>query len=77
MSLFVFNAIYQIDPVLTKRFKEEFEKKGYFITKEVIHYDELTPKMAANLERKNIDYFEGNLVKYTDLYLLCKSILQV
>ena len=73
VSLFSFNESEKIDTLLTNRFKEEFEKRGYFITPEIIFSDVMTPEIAANLQRKNIDHFKGNLVKYTDYICIAKA----
>lgn len=70
VSLFVFNVKDQIDMALTNHIKKEFEKKNYFITKEVIHYDMMSSAIAVNLQNKNVNYFNGNLEKYTD-YICC------
>jgi hypothetical protein len=73
VSLFVFDAGNKIDLTLTERFKEEFEKKKYYITGEVIYYDVMTSEIATNLQNKNIDYFQGNLVKHTDYICYAKA----
>lgn len=73
VSLFVFDVRNQIDIALTKRFKQEFEKKKYFITDEVIYYDVITSEIATNLQNKNIDYFEGNLAEFTDYICYAKA----
>ncbi len=73
VSLFVFDVRNQIDIALTKRFKQEFEKKKYFITDEVIYYDVITSEIAVNLQNKNIDYFQGNLAEFTDYICYAKA----
>lgn len=73
VSLFVFDETDKIDSFLTKRFKVEFEKRSYFITKEIIFADVMTIEIAANLQEKNINYFKGNLAKYTDYVCIAKA----
>jgi hypothetical protein len=73
VSLFVFDVKNKIDSTLTEQFKKEFEKKGYFITEQVIYYDAITSEIADSLQNKNIDYFKGNLAKYTDYVCYAKA----
>lgn len=66
ISLFVFNESEQIDSLLTQRFKKEFDAKNYFVTPDIIYEDMLTPEIVSRLKNSDIDFFEGNLKKYTD-----------
>lgn len=74
VSLFVFNENDQIDQALTKRLKEEFLKRDYFITDAIIYPSEITPEIASHLKTSNVEYFEGNLKKYTDF--ICIGIVK-
>jgi hypothetical protein len=66
ISLFVFTEAGQIDSLLTQRFKKEFDAKNYFVTPDIIYSDMLTPAIVDRLKNSDINYFEGNLKKYTD-----------
>lgn len=66
ISLFVFNENEQIDSLLIQRFKKEFDAKNYFVTPDIIYTDMLTPIIMDRLKNSDIDYFNGNLKKYTD-----------
>jgi len=66
ISLFVFNENDQIDSLLTERFKKEFDAKDYFVTPDIIFEDMLTPMITDRLKNSDIEYFDGNLKKYTD-----------
>lgn len=73
VSLFIFNDINKLDAYLTWKFKSEFEKRSYFITPEIIFSDVMTTEIAINLQAKNINYFKGNLAKYTDYICIAKA----
>ena len=72
MSLFTFDESDKIDSLLNEKIKDEFKKKNYFITDQIIFSDQITPEIAINLQLKNVDYFEGNLKKHTDY--ICVAI---
>lgn len=74
VSLFVFDENDQIDKALTKRLKEEFIKRDYFITEDIIYHSEMTPEIASHLKSSNVQYFDGNLKKYTDF--ICIGIVK-
>lgn len=66
ISLFVFNEQDQIDEALTKQFKDEFAKKKYFVTDELIYTSEMTNEIVHQLKASNTEYFKGKLKEYTD-----------
>ena len=66
ISLFVFDENDRKDELLTQRLKEEFTKRKYFVTEDIIHADEMNNEIATHLKNSNIHYFEGNLKTYTD-----------
>lgn len=66
MSLFTFDESDKIDSLLNEKIKDEFKKKNYFITDQIIFSDQIIPEIAINLQLKNVDYFKGNLKKHTD-----------
>ena len=66
ISLFVFNAKDQIDTLFVDQFKTEFNAKNYFVTPNIIYWDMLTPIIIDRLKNSDINYFDGNLKKYTD-----------
>ena len=72
MSLFTFDESDKIDSLLNEKIKDEFKKKNYFITDQIIFSDQIIPEIAINLQLKNVDYFEGNLKKHTDY--ICVAI---
>jgi len=72
VSLFTFDESDKIDSLLNEKIKDEFKKKNYFITDQIIFSDQITPEIAINLQLKNVDYFEGNLKKHTDY--ICVAI---
>lgn len=72
VSLFTFDESDKIDSLLNEKIKDEFKKKNYFITDQIIFSDQIIPEIAINLQLKNVDYFEGNLKKHTDY--ICVAI---
>ena len=66
ISLFVFNGINELDHVFMNKFKEQFIKKNYFVTDEIIFSDMMNSEIAENLKSANIKYFNHTLKKYTD-----------
>lgn len=72
VSLFTFDESDKIDSLLNEKIKDEFKKKNYFITDQIIFSDQVIPEIAINLQLKNVDYFEGNLKKHTDY--ICVAI---
>lgn len=66
ISLFVFNAKDQIDTLFVDQFKTEFNAKNYFVTPTIIYWDMLNPLIIDRLKNSDINYFDGNLKKYTD-----------
>jgi hypothetical protein len=64
-SLFIFNNN-KIDSYLTDKFKEEFQKKKYYITPEVIYYSELNKDIIQNIKTRKIDSLKGNFKNHTD-----------
>jgi len=72
ISLFVFNETNQLDHAFIKKFRQEFTKKDYFVTDEIIFSDMMNPEIAMNLKSANTKYFEYNLKKYTDYVCIGK-----
>lgn len=74
ISLFVFNSTDKIDTLFVDRLRSEFDSKNYFVTPTIIYWDMLSPVIADRLKNSDINYFDGNLKKYTDY--VCIGIVQ-
>lgn len=66
ISLFVFNKADAIDTLFVDQLRSEFNSKNYFVTPTILYWDMLTPQIADRLKNYDVNYFDGNLKKYTD-----------
>lgn len=66
ISLFVFNKSDAIDTLFVDQLRSEFNSKNYFVTPTILYWDMLTPQIADRLKNYDVNYFDGNLKKYTD-----------